>query len=426
VATYGALAAVLLLPFLMFGLMTGRWKADLLRQTAVGAGPGLGMAAVLITLSVIFGARLKKAVTEPARRGPRGWAPALLGPLIFLSLMGLFASFQRGSYLARLADTLPMGLLMLGFSVVGLCVYRNSKGKFCAGCGYELSPEMEAGSDAESRCPECGGLWMLTGGTIQGQRRFRSRPLVVGLAVVALGLLMMRAAFPGGRSMVLRLLPTSSLIAEVTQAPRGFTISEWAELSRRTLSAAQERRLAEGLLGLRERKQYLAREADGWLENAALAGRLPPELIDRYFSGMMEIWLLAPGRGEPGGKATLGLGAEHRGPLGPPATLRPLVLFDGFAVGEATGIGRADTLVDGISFGDEVRSFGRVSKGRGPGREVALPAGRTEVRAAYWLLVMPATPPSSGATLARGPAGEPVIPAAAVWARRFELSAVIE
>jgi hypothetical protein len=425
-AAYAGLLGVFLLPCLIGALVSRRWDMGHLRHLLFAAGPGIAISAAFITLSILFAGPLKDRL-QRLREGKHRWVPVLAGPVGFVGFMSLIALGQGGSFLARLVDILPVCLLILGISLAGLCVYRSSRGKFCIKCGYELSWEVESSSHADSRCPECGALWMLPQATRRGQRQFRPRPLVLGIAVIGLALVAIRAAFPGGRSALLRLLPTGSIITEVVQAPRGFTMTEWAELSGRRLSPAQERRLAEGLLAQRSRKQYLAREADGWLEAAALAGKLGPALTERYFGEMMNIWLIAPDHAPAGQPITIGLGSEHRGPLGPPATLQPFILFEGFRLGEQTGVGRANTFAGGLGFGLESRSFGNVTPGDGPAQRFTLPPGRTRTQAgaAYWLVVMPANPPALGMRVSWTDEGLPVLPPQAVWSRRYELNKAI-
>lgn len=366
----------------------------------------------------------RTGIAEPGALRQWRWVAVAASPIVYIGLLTAFATFRGGSIAAQVLDAIPMAFSMLGISMLGATVTRRGPGKYCARCAYELSPEMEAESRDDSRCPECSARWLARGGTVRGKRHIRKGVVATGLvlAIAPFAFIIAKVGNPVLQTATLRLLPTDSLITEVTAAPRGFTMDEWAVLSTRTLSPVQKATLAEGLLDLRAKRQYLSSEAEGWMETEALAGTLPQPIRDRYFTEMFSLWIDAPDRAKAGQPLSIGVGSEHRGTLRTPLVtkLQTFVCFAGFRTGDGTEPAARGTKPEyAIRFGRLSRSFGKTETNATPGPtlELSPAAGPLRVTAEYWLVVAP--PAVMAAGLTWNPDGSLAVPAGAAWAERI-------
>jgi DNA-directed RNA polymerase subunit RPC12/RpoP len=366
------------------------------------------------------------AATPGAPRQWR-WVVVAASPIVYIGLLTAFAFFRGGSIAAQVLDAIPMSLSMLGISMLGATVTRRGPGKYCTRCGYELSPEMEAESRDDSRCPECGARWLAKGGTVKGKRTIRKGVVATALvlAIAPFAFIIAKVGNPVLQTAVLKLLPTDSLISEVTAAPRGFTMDEWAVLSTRTLSPIQKATLAEGLLDLRAQRQYLSSDAEGWMEAEALAGTLPQQIRHRYFSEMFRVWIDAPDRAKAGQPLSIGLGSEHRGTLRTPSvtTLQTFVCFAGFRTGDGTDPASRGTKPEfAIRFGRLSRSFGKIEPNATPGPtlELSPAAGPLRITAEYWLVVAPPAVMAGGLTWNSD--GSLAVPAGSAWTERITVT----
>lgn len=399
-------------------LGTPLWRAALL---------GAVIALVMLgawRLKVVAKQRLEQDGAENLRRAlDRPWARVGLALLAFplamlwFSLFGLVGSGSRGSVLVSILGNLHMGVLFMGMALVFAAFVRGGKEPRCARCEYLLEGAPEGGYEV---CPECGQDLRTQGATVEGSKRI-IWPMIAAGVVVAVIAFAGIGVFSRGSAAMTRYMPTGSLIKEVTTAPRGFTSTEWAELLTRQLSQEQTERLFEGMLGLRDKRSYYDRQAEGWMDRTAMAAGVRAELIERYYAGMLELWIAAPDavKRSDTGWTQFGFGADHRGNISVPSTA---VLQVWFVPESLTIDGAPATLVHdpqgplyGINLNTTDRSF------RGMTRELVTPSlygpratleqtpatsATVELGGTGWLYVVP-----HGST----------VPAGAVWSRRVDV-----
>lgn len=364
-------------------------------------GIGLGIAAVYLALTWILS---PPGHPEKPRRGDgvrRVLAAPPLRVLAGLCYGGMFIMFmvaftsaitgRSGSLLIAALSNLPMGLMTAGVSILGGAFLRRQGPPHCAKCRYDLSGPPEGGYDV---CPECGTDVRAPAAVVRERREMHRGVLAVGVLLAAAPFAWFFFAF---RSPVLSMgwyLPavsTASLIAEVTGAPRGFTMNEWAELATRTLTPAQEQRLFEGLLALRAGRGFIDPGAEAFLARVAESGTIPASLRERYYSEMISVRLTEP---TPG---IVAISSEYTGPY-VAGFVQTGVVATGFEVGGAAA--RA---------------------GAGPTVEI-LPedwhGGDTlTVRARGWVYALP-----SGSAPLPARAEVPEFPAGTLWMRPIDVS----
>lgn len=381
-------------------------------------GVGLAVTAVVMGTGVALLRPWRRYREDGSERSVR-WIGAILpigGMFVFYFVQ---AAMSRGSFLAAMVSQAPMLLMFAAFACAVLTVRRVGNEPRCAKCEYAMDLEVKSLQDRESRCPECGSFWNRSGGSVQGRKRKSPLMIAAASAFGALCIASMTAKL-SMRAMLPRILPTSSLIREVTAAPRGFTMDEWAALSTRTLTAEQKLLLADGLLELRTRRQYLSRDAEAWFEAAVLARELPSEIAQRYFRGMLDVWIDAPDRAAVGETISIGIGSEHHGSLGTPATtrLRAFVVFAGFSVDDGPLRHGLDRAAYAINFGRVYRSFGKLERDSDsePRMKISPESqGTLHIRAEYWLVFAPV---ATAWAVSFGPDGTPVVPPGTVWCEK--------
>ncbi len=259
---------------------------------------------------------------------------------IWLAMIGALvvwiSTFAPGPWYANVLDSLPF-VLWTAFFSAGMALLSQKRTRIgteprCARCEYLKAPQ---GNDVLSRCPECGNLWNLPGGSVHGRlpsRRYR-RP--IGVALVLLGtvpLLGPLVHLPWSLPL-LHITPTRVLIS---QAVYGLTSRReaWAELMRRQLSPAQQTTLATRLLDKRLERNYLDPNAGNWLWKTLRSGALPERIKDRYFMEMFEARLEAPATAQTGKRFRVRLvPAFRRSSL--PVGVDERVYVGGFQIGDA-------------------------------------------------------------------------------------------
>lgn len=140
---------------------------------------------------------------------------------IFIGLYVLLMTlaFRRSLY-SNLLQAFQFMLPLIGVSVL-VIEWKRKKGaaQRCAECGYQCAPEGEQ----SSRCPECGSDWADGGGRISGTPDRRPLVFVVGIFMIAFGLVLYFSAFRNGAALR-ALQPTRSLIHDITTPNTGFTM----------------------------------------------------------------------------------------------------------------------------------------------------------------------------------------------------------
>lgn len=352
-------------------------------------------------------------------------------PLFVVWMVGFSALVGNGSgsVLVEILSNLQMGVMFFGAMLISLAFVRGGKEPRCAGCQYLLEGAPEGGYDV---CPECGHNLRGVDAITEGHKTVIKPMIVVGVVLI-IGSIASIGRLSRGSGGHLPYLPTGSLIKEVTAAPRGFTSDEWTELLTRSLTPKETETLFGGMLDLRDTKGYLAREAEGWLDRTAMAGAVPPDMVERYYEGMLALWLAGPDvvRRSDSGDPRFGFGGDYRGNIHVPANsvLRVFFVPESLTVDGA----RADMVNDprmpihGISLNTTDRSF------RGIERNEATPASRgptaqinpiehdsdvIELRGTGWVYIAPDGTPA--------PTGGAITPPGAVWLKRIDLRKTVK
>lgn len=247
-------------------------------------------------------------------------------------------------------------------------------------------------ADLPDHCPECGSNWNARGGVAYGRLQRRPWVWMVGAAMVALGFALIMSPL-ARRGWQFRIMPTGSLIREITQAPRGFTVDEWAALRARTLSPSQREQLARGLLDKRLRKTFFSADADNWIVAQITAGTLAPALRDRYYAEAVDAWIIGPETARVGEAVTLALGTRLR--HASTNNAKPLLLVGGYIVGEdAPPQSREDKALSASLVGQQRLHV--ADRDAGPGRSpecVITPRepGVITIHAPIWVIYAPGT-----------------------------------
>ena len=374
--------------------------------------------------------RAKRLAAWWGRPGVRACAAVLMFPAI-IAWMVLFTSAfsgSRGSLIASSFDAMHMGLMCSGMFFIMLAFVRGGTEPRCASCEYLLEGAPDGGYEV---CPECGGGLRAKGSIATGRKTVIKPMIVVGVALLLLSFASF-GRFSRGSARAVPYLPTGALIKEVTAAPRGFTSNEWAELLTRPLTPSQQEDLFEGLIELRERRGHASREAEGWLDRTAMAGSVPGALIERYFEGMLELWIAAPASVSRTSERGLrfGFGGDFRGNIHVPASSILRVWFvpeELLADGEPVVMLHDPRLpIAGISMNTTERRWRDIHRdpvtpaSDGPVGMVdpsQIRSDALELRGTGWIYVAPhGTPmPSSGAAS----------PAGAVWVSRVDLRSTV-
>lgn len=394
----------------------------------------LGLALIMIPIARIARARDPASRTAAFFRSRRGrLVPGLALALVYLVVVPVLLRGPAASMLAGVAGNLPMSAMFLGFAFLGAAASREGKEPRCAACGYDLTGAPDPAQADSDKCPECGAFFRLSGRTVTGRRTINKPFIGLGVALVIASFSFAFFALRNptiGSNWHVSLLPTGSLIKEVTAAPRGFTRDEWMELSKRPLTPRQEARLARGLIDLRARRGFVGMEAEPWLEKFAASGAMPAHLLERYYAEWLEIRLVVPGSVRVGEWVHAGIAAQHRGNIGnAPAGMRAWVLVGGFTFGDDPTLHeRRHQALSGITLQPTSAMFRR---GLPPPNEVTghsplarfVPdrAGDLRVRATIWIAISPLAPDPVLWSLK----GEPLLSQEVAWLRRLDLDATV-
>ncbi len=218
-----------------------------------------------------------------------------------LIMLGLALVFFDDPPVVALARAIPLVFALTipyVLSEVWACTRQRVGTEWrCARCGYQRSPH----GPHPVLCPECGAVWGPKGTLVRGRPRLRW-PAALGITVVAVALMML-SLMRSDRlaTAAIRLVPTSGLINAICDPAGGSQRLLWAELNRRTLSAAQRRELAGRLIDQVFRTRPVHRHrALQWLASQIRSGTLDEDLTTRFFTACLK-----PGL-EVSGPATVG------------------------------------------------------------------------------------------------------------------------
>lgn len=339
---------------------------------------------------------------------------------IFLWVVGCFvvvgvpyALLTSTSVVSSLRSFAPMVVFMTGLLLVLNSVSgRRGGSRHCAKCDYERRPESGA------RCPECGADWDQPGGTIHGRRGRTSGRLAVGIGLIVLFLAGQAVSMVRGPGWFLQSLPTPILIGQIV-GTRGFCADEWAELGTRTLTREQELRLARGLLDKRERKSYLSQAGDAWLVAAAQQpGRLPPDLVDRFYREMIGVEGVTPARATAGQPVTLSVRLASRIPLWQNETVYLFIeeiRVDG--VPQGTRSEQAVSIWDMAEEGFRQRRHTDAALTLTPGKAGPL---RVQLKLRHWYA------PTGQGLVDRAEDGTPIEPTGTLWSGQVVIDHVLK
>ncbi|QOI99851.1 MAG: hypothetical protein HRU70_04875 [Phycisphaeraceae bacterium] len=249
-------------------------------------------------------------------RRPAALALAALAP--FPLAYGLYAVIASGvsapsavvGIFLSLPTLLESTLLTAGLALIALGLpHRVGRSLHCASCGYQRIEETDR---LLSNCPECGRHWRRFGGWRVGKPAGNRARLTKGvlLAAVALSSATFRAAL--GEWLTAK-LPTNILVRHVLYAPPSDTEHTWAAINRRTLTDAQKRWLAEGLLD-RRRTSVLDYASAQWLDRRLALNELSAAAKHRYIDELCQFTLEAPDSVTLGQPILVRLSGVYRGP----------------------------------------------------------------------------------------------------------------
>lgn len=353
----------------------------------------------------------RQKVLDVLSRTPVRVGLALLAFPLMVGWMVAFTGLSTGrggSLLVGVISNAHMGLMFTGFALIGLSIVRRGEEPRCRVCQYDLEGAPDGGYDA---CPECGANLRLSTSIIKGTRRVVVPMIVAGALTVVVSFASI-GFLTRGSAAYMPYLPTGALIKEITVAPRGFTQDEWTELLTRTLTPAETEALFRGMLDQRDANGYMASEAEGWLDATALAGKAPADAIERYYAGMLDVWLAAPAvvSRRESGSFRFGFGADHRGNISVPshAVLRAWFQPESLTVDgmPADLVHDPQNPVAGVSMNTtNQRTRGaprdeRTYTSNGPVARVdasIIDADKVELRGTGWIAVVPHGSPMTGA-----------------------------
>ncbi len=334
-------------------------------------------------------------------------ATTIVGILAYLTaLMVLLQGTAVGLHMSGLAWMVPW---MFGFSLAASgWARRVGTSKHCPQCEYECG--IEEPDRVPVQCPECGCIWL---GRMKQGRRVPSRRCVVAGVVILVG------GFLIGNPIVYMgwlapHLPTPVLFGSLYAMP-GSLRTAWDILGARPLNEPSIRAMAERVLRFRHRNPWDS-GPPRWFEGVMTAGKMPADLVERFYTEGFRAELLVPERVEAGERFAAQLRVTGAAAA---ATTSAGILFAGYRPGEAgEPVGRKDAAQWVFQLGPVGLS----------GHRDALPEmltvdrpGEAQVSVVYWLVYTP----SFRDELVWQADGTPAPWKRALWMRRFELRKTI-
>jgi hypothetical protein len=326
------------------------------------------------------------------------------GGLLTLGIVG------RGTVLGRsFAQLWWQPPAMFGLMLAGGGVARRAGDTLhCPRCEYEF--RFPNPDDAPIRCPECGSAWL---GLLRKGKRVRSpRLIAAGLATAALFFVVLQPVFY--MRWLAPHLPTPLLFASLYASPKTW-YSAWDELASRPLDAWSIRTMAERVLVVRRADQYDSAPAK-WFEAMTTAGKIPPELLERYYREGVDAELVVPAHVKAGERFRAKL--RVRTVAGTSGSQQIGLFFGGYRVNEGPARGKRAETLWAFSLRPDVFS---TSKDSVPTELQAPASGSARVTVEYWVVYLP----SFGETLSWRADGTPARPAQAAWFQRIELEKTV-
>ncbi len=380
--------------------MTGTISAGALAMRAAAVA-GLGAGQVWV-----YAALLRRAGRMRPERMPLIHGAAML---IGLSAVMLGVSIMgRGTIFGRMfAQNWWQPPAMFGLALAaGGVARRVGDSLHCPRCEYEFKFDDPEG--APIRCPECGTGWL--GLLRKGRRVVSPRMIAAGGAitfffvVVAQPVFYMRWLAPH--------LPTPLLFASLYASPKTW-FTAWDELASRPLDAWSVRSMGERVLRLRQIDQYDSSPSK-WFESMAAAGKMPPDLAERFYREGFEAELVVPDRVNAGERITALLRVKR---CANGFALNPGLFFAGYSAGEQRGRREGRTLWAYQLRPDVFATHRDAEAWDFYNHE----PGEVRVRVEYWLVYLP----SFMEQLSWLPDGTPARPANAAWFERVTLEKTV-
>lgn len=332
-----------------------------------------------------------------ARRRVAGWCIGLAAAAAGLGVvLWEHAGVRRLG--PALTASLPALIVLLTGTIGVWMVYigwprRVGRGAHCAACGYY----QENQGKITGSCPECGAPWRWIGNTKPGKPVGSTMLVVLGMLLWILAgmAVVVPAASP---SVMLRIMPSSALLAQLGTLPDSTLVEAWAELDRRRIPAKKLEELAEALLKKQARDGYLSSPAERVLFEAAMVAPANSALSQQYFMLSLRADLEAPLSELAGGTVTVSAPARFAG--------RAMVLNNQprVVVLSALYVGDDPEPVDTWEW-DVRPDVARVQERTFVHRIEEVAVGRLRLRQKFWLVVGP-----GGQGIVTWSKGEPVLP----------------
>ena len=215
---------------------------------------------------------------------------ACISTLLFTLATAFTGTLFGKSITHAVLDNLPMICIFIGMGFMNLARFPIPDSEGCTACKYSTAG-LPAGTQ---HCPECGAdLTRLYAKTAQRFGWNRGRMAVAAFFVLPFAVQIISIPVGGigwWDTQLVRLLPTASLIHDVTHS-KSFTMNEWAELGKRTLSQRECDRVALGLMNAPDAATRLASWSDGgkWFNAAVASGQLSKAGLDSVLANLVTI-----------------------------------------------------------------------------------------------------------------------------------------
>lgn len=360
-----------------------------------GAGAGLAI--------WLYSRMMKRARVARPERMPLIHAMASVAGLIPFYVM-LTVLFQGTAISNAMRGNWFIVPAMFGMTLAGAGFARRSGDSLhCPHCEYEF--KFGNPDDAPARCPECGKAWL---GLLKKGRRLRSRKLIaigvslaIGSFVILNPIFYMTALAPH--------LPTPALFACLYLAPDS-SFRVWDELGMRPLDERWVRVLSDRLIGLRSADQH-NNSPSRWFEKLNAAGKIPADVLERYYSEGFRGRLSTPKHANVGKPFEVHMTVDRA--VGGWTTQLAL-MFGGYTVGQdAEPVGRQDKSLWSYQLAPDV-----LARHRDVLKQTITPqhSGPLRIRATYWVAYVP----SFTEVLKWQPDGSPSPIGTALWLKRFD------